>query len=55
MASRSEKWRMSCRLTSHGLSRPSMAYEGPSPSIASGALGLLPVALGLLPGVSRRT
>jgi GST-like protein len=34
-----------------GLSRPSMASEGPSrPSVASGALGLLPVAVGLLPG-----
>jgi signal transduction histidine kinase len=34
-----------------GLSRPSVASEGPSrPSVASETLGLLPSALGLLPG-----
>jgi len=36
----------------NGRSRPSMASAGPSqPSMASGALGLLPGALGLLPNV----
>jgi len=52
----SRLWRLSLPATTGfealgGLSRPSLASEGPSrPSMASGALGLLPVAPGLLPG-----